>query len=215
MANCNAVAPGLETTGDDLYGARICDQAFIDWAWDAHDFDEGDWDEGFGFDAVCDMNLPLGRTLAGIWCLNYSAEDYMNEDYGSDILQWGCRYVRENIDELDARCGDGTAFARTQTGGLFVDEWTELYLPFFYEQGVSLRAGTLVHESRHAGGKDHDDGNNDSSWEYNGSWRWQVCWLSWFAARGQRTSEPLKTIARQRANFIIDTHFTTHPGFSV
>jgi hypothetical protein len=214
MALCDFPTPDPNSAGDSLYGSRICSQAFIDWAWDAHDFDEGDWDDGFGFDAACDMTLPLGRTLAGIWCLNYSAEDYMNEDYSSDILHWGCRYVRENIDELDARCGDDSAFAETRTGGVFVDEWTRLYWPFF-SQAVSLRAGTLVHESRHAGGKGHDSGNNDSSWDYNGAWRWQVCWLSWFAAAGQRTSDALKTIARQRANAIIDSNFTTHPGFNV
>jgi hypothetical protein len=214
MASCTFTVPNLDDSGDSLYGPRICDQSFIDWAWDAHDFDEGDWDDGFGFDSVCDMNLPLGRALAGVWCLNYSADDYMNEDYSSDILHWGCRYVRENIDELDARCGDGNTIATTRTGGTGVDEWTQLFLLFF-EQGVSLRAGTLVHESRHAGGNSHDDENNDSSWEYNGAWRWQVCWLAWFAFAGQRTSAALKTIARQRANTIIDSNFTTHPGFSV
>jgi hypothetical protein len=214
MASCTYTVPDLGSSGDNLYGPRICDQAFIDWAWDAHDFDQGDWDEGFGYEAVCDMTQPLGRTLAGIWCLNYSAEDYWNEDYSLDILHWGCRYVRENIDELDARCGDGIAFAKTQTA-VIGDAWTQLYLPFFYLNGVSLRAGTLVHESRHAGGKGHDHGNNDSSWEYNGAWRWQVAWLAWFVFAGQRTSDALKTVARQRANAIINTNFTTHPGFTI
>jgi hypothetical protein len=218
MANCSYSVPSqteLAASGDQLYGPRICSQAFIDWAWDAHDFDKGDWDEGFGWDDCCDITEPLARTFNAIWCLNYSAEDYTNESYGSDILHWGCRYVREHIDELDARCGDGTYVARTQTGGIFVDEWTQLALVFFFERAVCERAGTLVHEARHAGGKGHDAGNNDSSWEYNGAWRWHVCWLAWFAFAGVRTSQAMKTIAKQRANSILATRFTTPPGIAV
>ncbi len=164
---------------------------------------------------MCNNRLPLCRTLAGIWCLTYSAEDYRNESYDSNILQWGCRFARNAIDELDARCGSGDDYAATVDGGVFVDSWTQTYLPFFYSQGVSLRAGTLIHESRHADGKGHDRGDNDSSWGYNGAWRWQVAWLSWFAAAGKRTSIAMKTQARQRANNIINNNFETHPGFNV
>lgn len=214
MASCTYSVPDLNASGDNLYGPRVCWQPFIDWAWDAFDFDQGDWDEGFGYDAVCSNTQPLCRTMAGIWCLTYSADNYQNESYDSNILQWGCRFARNAIDELDARCGDGTAFAQTQWGA-FVNDWTRLFLPYFYSQGVSLRAGTIVHEARHADGKGHDSGNNDSSWGYNGAWRWQVCWLAWFAAAGTRTSAAMKTQARQRANNIINGNFVTHPGFNV
>ena len=44
MASCTATVPDKNLSGDNLYGPRICWQAFIDWAWDAHDFDEGDFD---------------------------------------------------------------------------------------------------------------------------------------------------------------------------
>jgi hypothetical protein len=214
MATCTYVVPNLDASGDNLYAPRICWQPFVDWAWDAFDFDQGDWDDGFGYEAVCDNTRALCRTLEGIWCLTYSAEDYRNESYDSNILQWGCRFARNAIDELDARCGDGSAYAATQEG-FWVDDWTQLYLPFFYGEGVSLRAGTIVHESRHADGKGHDAGNNDSSWAYNGAWRWQVCWLAWFAYVGTRTSQAMKDAARQRANNILNSNFTTPPGFNV
>ena len=214
MATCTASVPNLDASGDNLYGPRACWQEFIDWAWDVFDFDKGDWDDGFGFHAVCNNRLPLSRTLSAIWCLTYSAANYHNESYSSNILQWGCRYARNEIDELDARCGDGSAFARTRWG-ILVDNWTRLYLPFFYSQGVSLRAGTLVHEARHADWKGHNSGNNDSSWGYNGAWRYHVCWLAWFAHAGTRTSAAMRTMARQRANNIINTRFVTHPGFNV
>lgn len=214
MPSCTATVPDLNASGDNLYGPRVCWQAFIDWAWDAFDFDHDDWDDGFGFDQVCDNRYPLNRTLSAVYCLTYSAEDYRNESYDSNILQWGCRFARNNLDELDARCGDGRYWAYTWWGP-FRDDRTELYLGFFYSAGVSVRAGTLVHEARHASDKEHDDGNNDSSWGYNGAWRWDVCWLAWFAFAGTRTSIAMKNQARQRANNILNSRFTTPPGFNV
>jgi hypothetical protein len=214
MATCTASVPDLNASGDNLYGPRICWQAFVDWAWDAFDFDKGDWDDGFGYDQVCDNTRPLCRTLSGIYCLTYSSPNFPRESYDSNILEWGCRFARNAIDELDARCGDGTAIAYSVWGPI-IDNYTQLYLLYFYGQGVSLRAGTLVHEARHADGRGHDSGNNDSSWGYNGAWRWQVCWLAWFAVDGQGTSLAMKTQARQRANNIINNNFNTHPGFNV
>lgn len=213
MASCSYTVPDLNASGDTLYGPRACPQEFINWAWEVHDFDKEDWDEGFGYEAACDITQPLARTFNAIWCLNYSAEDYMNESYDSDILHWGCRWARENIDELDARCANGSYSAKTHHGGL-ADAWTQLYLLFFYNTDVPGRAAVLVHESRHASGTEHDAGDNDSSWGYNGAWRWHALWLAWFAAAGARTTPALKTAARQRANAILDSRFTTHPGFS-
>lgn len=214
MASCSIPVLDLDGSGDTLYGPRICNQGFIDWAWSAHDFDKEDWDQGFGWDEACDVTRPLARTFNAIWCLNYSAEDYWNESYDSDILHWGRRYVRDKIDELDGRCGDGTAIATTRHGPI-VDNWTQLYLGFFYQRVVAERAGTLVHEARHADGKSHDKGSRDSSWGYNGAWRYHVAWLAWFAFAGTRTSTAMKTLARQRANIILDTSFVEDPGFNV
>lgn len=78
-----------------------------------------------------------------------------------------------------------------------------------------MRAGTILHETRHADGKGHDSGNNDSSWNYNSAWRWQVCWLSWCAFEGAGTSAAMRMQATQRANNIIINNFGTHPGFNV
>lgn len=214
MASCTYSVPDLNASGDNLYGPRVCWQQFIDWAWEAFDFDRDDWDEGFGYEAVCDNTQPLCRALAGVFCLTYSSPNFPRESYDSNILEWGCRFARNAIDELDARCGDGTAIASTRTGPL-IDNYTRLFLSFFYGQGVSLRAGTLVHEARHADGKGHDSGNNDSSWAYNGAWRWQVCWLAWYAAEGVNSSIAMREQARQRANNIINSRFDTHPGFNV
>ena len=39
MTSCTFNVPDLNASGDNLYGPRICWQPFIDWAWDALDFD--------------------------------------------------------------------------------------------------------------------------------------------------------------------------------
>lgn len=214
MATCTYSVPNLGTSGDSLYGPKICKQSFIDWAWDAFDFDSGDWDDGFGYDNVCDNTKPLSRSMSGIWCLTYSSPRGLSESYNGNILEWGCRFARNAIDEVDGRCGDGSKVAYSQWGP-FIDNKTELYLPFFYSRSVPERAGTLIHEARHADGRGHDSGNKDSSWAYNGAWRWHVCWLAWFAAEGTGTTPALKTLARQRANIILSTGFVTPPGFTV
>lgn len=214
MATCSASLPDLDASGDALYGRRVCRQPFVDWAWDAYELARGDWDRGFGHHAVCDVTRPLGRTLTAIWCLSYSAADWTRESYGSNILQWGGRFARNAIVELDARCGDGETLAAT-CGEPGAQGRTELYLPFFYGQGVALRAGTLIHQARHADGRGHDRGARDSSWEHDGPWRWQVAWLARFAEAGARSSPAQRAQARQRANNILNSRFERHPGFNV
>src|SRR5262245_2012704 len=78
MASCSVPEiPDKDDSGDNLYGPRICDQPFIDWAWPAYKFNTDYWRHGFGFDDVRNTDLPAARTLSAIWLLNYSADDYM------------------------------------------------------------------------------------------------------------------------------------------
>lgn len=212
MPDCTGVVPDLIASGDALYGARVnSTKGFIQWASDHHAFNPTGWEGEFGFSRPNDNQRPFGRALAAIWCLNYSAEDWWNEGYGLDFLNWAQRYVEENIVELVASCGGGGAVAGTDRDA----GYTELFLPFFYERSVPERAGTLVHEARHASGKSHDSGKRDSSWQYNGAWRWHAVWLAKFSSGGKRTSKALRTLARQRANLIIDQKFDEHPGFYI
>jgi hypothetical protein len=172
------------------------------------------------------MDLPLSRTFGAFWLLNYSADDYDNDDYSNDMLHWGRHYVRDQMRDVRAACGDGSAVATTFDYWIF-GHHVELYLAFFYDHNVAERAGTLVHESRHFGGKGHDadfpagsvygEGKSgaDSSWDYNGAWMYNVLYLWWFYAAGVRTTDALKQSAKQRANLIIDNAFATHPGFTI
>jgi hypothetical protein len=226
MATCTASVPDKNTSGDNLYGSRICWQAFVDWAWDVFGFQASYWDDGFGYEDPCNTDRPLARTFNAIWLLAYSAEDYWNEEWNNNILHWGCRYARNQIDDLRSKCGDGSAWA-TAFHGLFVDDRVELYLGFFYSEDVPSRAGTIVHESRHMGGKSHNanfppssvfgagKSGADSSWAYHGAWMYDALYLWWFYADGRRTTSAMREAARQRAQLIIDNAFAAHPGYTI
>jgi hypothetical protein len=214
MSDCTYIPGDLAASGDKLYGPRACNQNFVDWVWDAYDFDKGDWDDGFGWDEACNISMPLARTFNAIWALEYSAPDPYNESYSMPIINWAGRYSRSCIDELDGRCGDGTAYAYT-TWGVIIDNKTELYMSFFYDLAAAVRAGTIIHEARHADWTGHDDENRDTSWDYNGAWRFHVCWLAWFMNQCPNTSPAMKSLARQRANSILGSMFTSDPGFRI
>ena len=115
MADCTYTVPDLTTSGDTLYGPRMCNQPFIDWAWPAHGFNNDYWQGGWGFDDACNIRKPVSRVLSAMWLINYSARDYENEGWDTDILHWGCRYVRDQFkkyDDLRAQCGT-SPIART------------------------------------------------------------------------------------------------------
>ena len=95
------------------------------------------------------------------------------------------------------------------------------------EQLRANRAETLIHESRHQGGKPHDanfpagsvfgagKSEADSSWGYEGAWMYGALYLWWYYAEGARTTSALRECARQRGNLVIDNAFATHPGYSL
>lgn len=295
MANCTYTVDSLSLTGDDLYGPRICNQAFIDYAWYGHGFNFDYWQGGWGFDDCCNVRKPLARAFNAIWLLGYSAEDPGNESWDSPMLNWAPRYVREQFlryDDLRALCGEGGTLART-TGCQWTrsfQEWkcqdwkkdvqsscrswhwlirwlciavTEivswfcvlwgwvstaactlwfgtagggqnvtLFLRYFYTMGgratrdVILRAGTLVHESRHIGEKPHDadfpagsligSGEGaDSSWSYEGAWMFHALYLWWFSAEGKRTTIALRDSAKSYGNFILANAFAQPTGMVI
>lgn len=115
MADCTYTVPDLTISGDVLYGPRACYQPFIDYAWVGHGFNNTYWQDGWGFDDPCNIRKPVSRVLAGIWLLNYSAENFQNEDWNSPILNWAPRYAREQLksyNDLRASCGT-SPIART------------------------------------------------------------------------------------------------------
>jgi hypothetical protein len=233
-ATCSAV----QTLDPPVMAGFWCTQPWIDFYWDAYDFDKGDWDQGFGWEDACNRRLPLARTFQAIQILNYASpnEPTTTGDFNGNILRWGGNYTIREFDELDARCGDGTARARTHWGGF--DDYTELFLPFFYNENSVERAATLVHEARHADwcGHNGNDGSNkcpagnDSCDEKyldgcggfaspsgRGADGYQVLWLWWYAfeADAQHSSSTMKAWARDEANRILNTMFDVNPCFNI
>ena len=61
MADCTYSVPDLGVSGDTLYGGRICDQPFIDWAWDVHGFNSTYWQGGWGLPPFPPSRCPIAR----------------------------------------------------------------------------------------------------------------------------------------------------------
>lgn len=227
MADCYYIVPDKNASGDNHYGTKICNQDMIDYFWYNYGFSGNKkfWDDGFGYYDCCNTSKPLARTFNALWLLNYSAQDYMNESWDAPCLNWACRYARREIDDLESKCGDGSAIA-SSFSGWFVNDRVELYLGFWYTEHVVERAGTILHEARHQGGKGHNSDlppgsvfgtghHADSHWGYEGAWTYDALYLWWFYAEGVRTTSAIKERARQRGNLIIDNAFATHPGYSI
>lgn len=227
MGNCTYTVPDKNATGDNFYGQFICKEQYIDYFWNTYGFsgNKNYWDDGFGWEDACNTNMPLARTFNACYLLTYSAQDYGNDSWNAPILNWARRYVRNNIDDLRSKCGSGSAIA-TSFSGVFVNDRVELYLGFFYASDVPSRAGTLLHEARHQGGKSHNANfppgsvfgtgdQADSSWGYEGAWMYDALYMWWFFAAGARTTSAMRERARQRGNLIIDNAFARHPGYSI
>src|SRR6266567_2131511 len=133
MASCTYTVPDKAASGDNFYGAVICNQAYVDYFWNTYGFsgNKAYWDDGWGWDDCCNTSKPLARAFNGCYALTYSASDYLNDSYSAPILNWGRRYARENIDDLRCFCGDGTAIARSKSGGLVA-----VYLWWYYAAGA-------------------------------------------------------------------------------
>jgi hypothetical protein len=208
-------------------------QDIINFFWEQFDFDTGDWDEGFGYEAPCDVNRPLARTFNALYALYYSSPSppTRTDDFSGNLLHYGGNYAIDNIDELDGRCGNSTTIGTTGSTqhGCCKDNWTQLYWPFFYGQNVATRAATVLHESRHAAGHSHIAetectrlGSCDYSWD-QGNWqedgvganRYEVVWLSWFVVEGKDVGPSLKARAAERANDIIRRGFLWMPQYVV
>jgi hypothetical protein len=192
--------------------------------WRDFDFDRDDWDEGFGYEAPCDVNRPLARTFSALYVLKYLADDFSSAA-SNNPLRWGYGFASSRIDELDGRCGSGRAdsgaAATTYHGGLG-DDRTVLKWPFFYGAPAIVRAALIVHEARHADGKSHDGGTRcgrgrscDSSWSYNGANTYEVRFLWRFCYEGTRTTTAMKEWARFQAQWTLDEGFVSPPGYVV
>jgi hypothetical protein len=225
-ATCYYKSVDNNALGDNFYKAKICQQWLVNKWWEDFSFDKDDWDDGFGFDDPCNIAQPLARTFNALYLLLFSVSNpaLSRNDRNGSFLRWAYNYSADGIDELDGRCGDDDGIrATTWWGGwIFVDYRTELYWPFFYDENVVERAGTIVHEARHAYGKGHDGGEGcksgvscDLRWESYGANYYHVMYLAWFRAAAVNTTSAMKDRARDGANYRLVNHFNIYPGFTI
>ena len=182
-----------------------------------YDIDGKHWDEGFGWWDPNNEKKPFARTMNALYLLTYAARDYSrsNNDNKGDILRWGHNYVAKHLHELVPSCSK-VAFAGNYGDegffGFLKDERAELHYLFFYYLTVVERAGTLIHEARHAassktahvrgclvGGKSCDKYYGD-----HGALTYHVDWLKAFHKRGRYAS---RRQARDHANSLLSLYF--------
>lgn len=215
-------------TSEDVYvmGRWNCSQAHINFWWSGYSYHKGNWDGSWGYSAPCDMGLPLARAFNANWVLDYAARDYPTStgDYNGSILRWGGNFALSRIDELDGKeCGDANSPLATTVHGPIIDNYTQLWPKFFYTLTAVERAGTILHEARHADGVSHKEsdsscprkGSCDSFYYDGGANSYQVQWLGLFAANATQHPIEMRRKAAARANSILRSGFKTDYGYVV
>lgn len=111
MADCKYTVGDLDASGDNLYGTRMANQPFIDWAWHTWQFAYSWWQDGWGYDDCTNRRKPLARTFAALYVLTYSTTNNWSATFGPNMLEWGARWAAGQIQgyELRARCGTAVA----------------------------------------------------------------------------------------------------------
>lgn len=224
------------TMFDSFYGALWgCQQSRINDMWSRFAFHHDDWDQGFGYDDPCNDTLPLKRTFNALQLLAYGVTASPTCSTSSNnVGMWAYCWSGNSIDELDGRCGSSTSTsprAFTMVGPI-VDNYTELYMPFFYDETVVQRAGTIFHEARHAQGwcahnSECADGNSscDPSWGGGcvgfgsssgiGANAYTVLYMNWFAtsARSGWINSSIRADAVAEGNRYLSRRFRLDPCF--
>jgi hypothetical protein len=229
-APCGKTAPS--TQFDSFYAPLWgCQQARVDDMWSRFSFDAGDWDQGFGYEDPCNDTLPLKRTFNALQVLAYGVTSAPTcSTSNSNVGLWAYCYAGNSIDELDGVCGDSPR-AYTQAAPV-VDNYTNLYMAFFYGETVIQRAGTIFHEARHAQGWCQHDGSCldggdscDPNWANGcvgigsssgvGANAYTVLYMSWFAAtaRSNWINSTIRADAVAEGNRYLARRFGQDPCF--
>jgi hypothetical protein len=218
---CDSNPPGFTPAeaGDVWYEPQVTNQD-ISRYWSHFHMSKSNWDGGMGYEDPGNVNLPLAKTFNGQKALENSTPPGATP--ANSWLAFGYNWARSQIDELDGVCNTNyVAFTRW---GWFVDNYTNVAQPFFFNEFVAERAGTLMHEARHAegwGAASHSGccpfgtGGCDNDWAYGGGWNIEVSWLADFFFNGINTLQAQKDRARDMANTYLALAFCTDPGFRI
>jgi hypothetical protein len=213
----------------------VCSDSLIANIWSTFDFDEEDWDDGMGFNDRCNLEQPLARTYNALTLLAWAHTGEPHCDTSQpNVMDWAYCWAGNAIDELDAKCGSGEAYsgdyAYTRFGPI-INNYTELYWPFFYGETVVERASTIFHEARHAGDWcQHADNSScangascDTNWATGctgwgasagaGANTFQVVWLMQYATSATWYTYTQHFAAVIKANDILARRYQTDPCF--
>jgi hypothetical protein len=199
--------------------------------WSCNDEVVGDMWKRFSFEDACDLSRPLGRTFNALQLLAYAGTPNPSCDSsGLSMLDWAYCWAGNAIAELDAGCDAGPGERAYTEFVPALSNYTELYFTFFYSETVVQRAGTLVHEARHADGRCEHAGNCprgtscDENYGYQsctgtvsgsgaGANTYQVDYLLSFVhrARADWTSTPIHDNALDEATEIVTRGFAEDP----
>lgn len=167
-----AAAMSLASTRDNVWRAKWCSsQSLIDTLWFGLNLDEvGDlWDEGWGYEDVCNDNLFLSRLFNAGFIVREVQKiaphfpENTSPNYGHKW--WNFVNVKEDDgfeprccnDNLDNCCLWATHYCCATS--------TDLCLAWAFQRGAADRSSTLVHEATHEdeGHIDDDDCANGGS----------------------------------------------------
>lgn len=208
-----------ERSMDRYLNYRICDRSgdFVSRYWDTFGFRKKYWDDGFGYEDVCNSQKPLGRTLSALYLLQYSFSPAATSlsDWSGSAVRWGYPYsatIYQDLNDLRARCGNGRDFAEAFIGR--GDNRIELYLESFYELSALERAGNILHEAHHMGvQRVHSCGRgadrNWSDWLPFASETYY--YISYYRNANAHTNSAWKEYAADKADAMISGRFCNQP----
>lgn len=232
---CGVVSPSAATSAEIPLTSEWCNSATIGEYWGGYSFNDS-WNSSMGFDAACDLNLPLGRTFNAIHLLHTASPTPATSytDFSGDFLRWAGNYARREIPSLRASCA--SYYGRANWAALKKNRYVTLGLSAFYSGTTVVRASTIVHEARHTERCKHNGGDGsspcaanskscDESWADGckgvgspsgaGAYGWEVRWLQALlsGAKPGLLNDSQRTAAMVEANRLLRDHFDNEPGF--
>jgi hypothetical protein len=210
---------------DSFYGALWgCQQSRINDMWSRFHMTKVQWPTGFwGYDDPCNDSKPLKRTFNALQLLAYGVTNNPTCDTSvTNMGKWAYCWAGGSINQLTSSCSSASRAYSTWPQGS-----TELRVPFFRDETVAQRAGTIVHEARHTSGYCVHDSLPCAGIECEpafttngcvglgassgyGAYGYQAIYLTWFASSAQASwiNASIREDAVAEANRIFEKNFT-------
>jgi hypothetical protein len=211
---------GAAATADLFFASQwgTCTKANYLYHWKkGYALQQRDWRGGNGYADPCDFEKPMGALWLGLELLNLSSSNppLTHKVRDGNILRWGGPYAYTKDKPHRTKPVCTTAYQ----GQLdYDDKVTSFAIPVLGEMDVLDRATLVLHEARHHD-KDHNYARDrsgtftkDTSWEYNGAWRYEVEWLAVWSQEAVNAPIGWKCEAARRADYEGSACFKVDPN---